>query len=81
MHNNNRKIFINNDFQIYKQGVINYYISEINKLNKKANKQNLIEKIYQRKNNAIEMLNDNYKLNKDTLEVDIIKEKRNQIEN
>lgn len=38
MHNNNRKIFINNDFQIYKQGVINYYISEINKLNKKANK-------------------------------------------
>lgn len=66
MHNNNRKIFINNDFQIYKQGVINYYISEINKLNKKANKQNLIEKIYQRKINAIEMLNDNYNLNIDT---------------
>lgn len=66
MHNNNRKIFINNDFQIYKQGVINYYISEINKLNKKANKQNLIEKIYQRKINAIEILNDNYNLNIDT---------------
>ena len=57
---------INNDLEIYKQGALNYYISEINKMNKIENEENLIEKIYQSKINAIEKFNDIYNLNIDT---------------
>jgi hypothetical protein len=57
---------INNDLQIYKQSALNYYMSEINKLNKVDNEENLIEKIYQSKISAIERFNDIYNLNIDT---------------
>lgn len=57
---------INNDLQIYKQDALNYYVSEINKLNKIDNEESLIEKIYQSKINAIERFNDIYNLNIDT---------------
>ena len=57
---------INNDLQIYKQNALNYFISEINKLNQIDNEENLIAKIYQSKINAIEKFNDIYNLNIDT---------------
>ena len=57
---------INNDLQIYKQNALNYYISEIKKLNQIDNEENLIAKIYQSKINAIEKFNDIYNLNIDT---------------
>ena len=57
---------INNDLEVYKQNALNYYVSEINKLNKVDNEDNLIAKIYQSKINAIEKFNDIYNLNIDT---------------
>ena len=57
---------INNDLQIYKNGALNYYVSEINKLNKVDNKENLIEKIYKSKMSSIEKFNNIYNLNIDT---------------
>jgi hypothetical protein len=51
---------------MYKQEALNYYISEINKLNKCDNEENLIANIYQSKINAIEKFNDIYNLNIDT---------------
>ena len=57
---------INNDLQMYKQEALNYYISEINKLNQCDNEENLIANIYQSKINAIEKFNEIYNLNIDT---------------
>ena len=57
---------INNDLRIYKQNALNYYISEINKLNQIDNEENLISKIYESKINAVEKFNDIYNLNIDT---------------
>lgn len=57
---------INNDLQIYKQEALNFYISEINKLNNCDNEENLITNIYQSKINAIEKFNEIYNLNIDT---------------
>ena len=57
---------INNDLKMYQQEALNYYVSEIKKLNKVDNEENLIAKIYQSKINAIEKFNDIYNLNIDT---------------
>ena len=57
---------INNDLQIYKQEALNYYISEIKKINPIDNEENIIAKIYQSKITAIEKFNDIYNLNIDT---------------
>ena len=51
---------------MYQQEALNYYVSEIKKLNKVDNEENLIAKIYQSKINAIEKFNDIYNLNIDT---------------
>jgi len=57
---------INNDLQTYQQEALNYYFSEIIKLNKVENEENLMMKIYESKINAIEKINDIYNLNIDT---------------
>ena len=57
---------INNDLQIYQKDALNYYISEIKKINQIDSEENVISKIYQIKIKAIERFNEIYNLNIDT---------------
>ena len=57
---------INNDLQIYRQRALNYFTSEIRKINTVENEDNLIAKIYEAKIRAMETFNDVYNLNIDT---------------
>lgn len=57
---------INNDLQYYKQIALNYYMTELQKINGADNEENIISKIYTAKINSIEKFNEIYNLNIDT---------------
>ena len=54
---------VNNDLQIYKNKALNYYNSEMEKMNQIENEEILIPKIYQIKIKSIEIFNQVYYLN------------------